>query len=241
MTKIYNKIADKYHSAVSRENNFYNVHLEYPNTISELKLLKLNKKIVLDLGCGSGRYTEYFYKQGSQVEGIDPSIKLVNIAKKDFPKLNISIGTAEKIPFKNKTFDLVFAGMVIQYFKNLNQAFVEVSRVLKPSGLFIFTGFVPYTDALAKVDNSYPPAYVFDRYFKERGRVKHWKGWGVDITHYHNTFETLINSLIANNLQIIKYIDMKPTKASKKLFPNKYEEIMNKPKFYLIKSKKAVI
>ena len=53
---------------------------------NELNLPK-KKTVLLDFGCGQGASTNFFYKQGYDVYGIDISQVNINIAKKRYPKL----------------------------------------------------------------------------------------------------------------------------------------------------------
>lgn len=53
--------------------------------------------------------------------------------------LNASLGTAEKLPFRDNFFDLVVAWDVMEHVPDDRKAFSEVSRVLKPGGYFLFS------------------------------------------------------------------------------------------------------
>ncbi|HHJ36422.1 MAG TPA: malonyl-[acyl-carrier protein] O-methyltransferase BioC, partial [Gammaproteobacteria bacterium] len=51
----------------------------------------------------------------------------------------------EKLPFADDSFDLVFSSLSMQWCNDLNAAFLEARRVLKPGGLFVFSTFGPDT------------------------------------------------------------------------------------------------
>ncbi|MBI4042667.1 MAG: methyltransferase domain-containing protein, partial [Deltaproteobacteria bacterium] len=121
-------------------------------------------KKVLEIGSGTGLFTEYFAKTGAHVHGIDLSPDLIERAKARFknppPKATISIPSpsmgegqgegespfsidlrvadAEKIPYPDNTFDVV-AGICVLHHLNLDQVLPEIHRVLKPGGKFIFS------------------------------------------------------------------------------------------------------
>jgi len=234
MTNFYNKIADSYHTFMSDKNNFFNEYVEKPASISKLKKLDLNRKRVLDLGCGSGRYTKILLNMGVKVVGIDPSKELISIATNEIPNVDFKIGSAENIPFSDSRFDFVFAGMVIQYFSNPQKAFKEVSRVLRPGGRFVFTGHIPYVAIAKPIKVGGKKYYEFDNYFKEGVRKRKWTSLGIDMPYYHFRFETIIKSILQSGFSIVDYQDLKPLKEGKKIDEGDYYEVVNKSKFYLM-------
>ena len=99
------------------------------------------KKIkVLDAGCGIGGYIAIAKILGFRAEGIDIADEAVKIAKSK--GLNVKQGDIRKLPYKNKTFDIVISGGVVEHFPETYQAIKEIARVLKKGGFFI--GNVPY-------------------------------------------------------------------------------------------------
>jgi SAM-dependent methyltransferase len=72
----------------------------------------LSIKSMLDIGTGSGVFAEEFFKRSLSVAGIDLNPGMVEIAKGYVPEGEFKIAKAEEIPFKDKSFDLVFMGLV---------------------------------------------------------------------------------------------------------------------------------
>jgi len=96
---------------------------------------------VLDLGCGNGRLLKVFKKQIDYF-GLDASEKLIEIAKKEYPKNKFKVGDILSLPFPDNFFDKVFVIRTLHHVpsKKLRlQALKEVRRVLKPSGTLILT------------------------------------------------------------------------------------------------------
>ncbi len=90
------------------------------------KELKITKKIkLLDVGCGTGISSDF----DCHVTGVDPSSGLLKIARKNFPKIKFIKASAEKLPFKDKTFDIVVSLTAIQNFSNLEKGLKEIKRV----------------------------------------------------------------------------------------------------------------
>jgi SAM-dependent methyltransferase len=95
--------------------------------------------LILDLGCGSGRDLRYFFFQGYKVIGLDYSCSLLELAK-DYSKQPLVCADFTAVPFKNNTFDAVWAlGSLLHVSPNLMpSALLEIRRILK-SGAIFFT------------------------------------------------------------------------------------------------------
>ncbi|HLC73704.1 MAG TPA: methyltransferase domain-containing protein [Candidatus Nanoarchaeia archaeon] len=232
--KKYAMSAEAYHSWRTKENPqgwFYNELLEMPSTISLLGDIKGKK--ILDLGCGTGIYARLLTKMGAKVKGFDISKEMLNIAKIDNPNLDLRLGSAYKIPFKEK-FDIVLASLVVHYLKDWDKMFKEINMVLKNKGVFVFSTGNPVAEARKKIKVGKKKISVLDDYFKEGKIYGHWRGNKVKdmrMFSYHKTYETIIKTIIKNGFKIIDYKDCFPIKKAKKLFPKDYAEYSKKPFF----------
>jgi 2-polyprenyl-3-methyl-5-hydroxy-6-metoxy-1,4-benzoquinol methylase/uncharacterized protein YbaR (Trm112 family) len=108
----------------------------YP--IPKIRLPPGEGKLLLDIGCGWGRWSIAAARQGYRVVGIDPSLGAVMAGKRVAQQLNLTLdyicGDGRYLPFDDNGFDAVFSYSVIQHF-NRNDAtrtLEEVGRVLKP-------------------------------------------------------------------------------------------------------------
>lgn len=103
----------------------------------DLRKLKPNSK-VLDLGCGTGHLSKFIKDLGHEVIGLDPSKKMLNFAKNNFPEIEFVEGISAELPFKNNTFDYVVSIEVLRYLnkKDVLQTYEEIYRVLKPESFF---------------------------------------------------------------------------------------------------------
>jgi len=111
----------------------------YPKEAFEFlksKLINKNPKI-LDLGCGTGISTRQLVKVG-EVIGCDPDVRMLRAAKLNKWPGNIKyvVGRADKLPFKDESFDIVSAFSSFHWFDN-KKSIKEIKRVLKPDGFFI--------------------------------------------------------------------------------------------------------
>ncbi|ALO34847.1 malonyl-[acyl-carrier protein] O-methyltransferase BioC [Colwellia sp. MT41] len=101
---------------------------------------------VLDLGSGTGFFTDLLAGSYEQVIGLDISTKMLNFAKEHRNKKIIWLeADAHDIPLKDNSIDFIYSNLVIQWFEPLDEAITEMLRVLKPGGLLIFTTLVDGT------------------------------------------------------------------------------------------------
>ncbi|MBU1103741.1 MAG: class I SAM-dependent methyltransferase [Nanoarchaeota archaeon] len=101
--------------------------------------IKIKEGKVLDLACGYGGLigTLQEYMVNSDLVGIDGSEWIIKLAKKTIKSKNINfkVARAEKIPFKDESFDLVLCRDSVHHFKDPIKIFKEMYRVTKKSGI----------------------------------------------------------------------------------------------------------
>ncbi len=93
-------------------------------------------KKVLDVGCGTGALCSALSLVGLNVTGVDPAIKMLNIAKLKTKSQDIEFIQADAIrglPFNDNSFDVVFSSYVLHGLKenHRQQMYKEMSRVAK--------------------------------------------------------------------------------------------------------------
>ncbi len=86
---------------------------------------------VLDVGTGTGLFAESFSQHGLKIAGIDASPDMVQAALGHVPGADIRVGTAEKLPFDDDSFDLVFLGLVFHETDDPAEAVSEALRVAR--------------------------------------------------------------------------------------------------------------
>ena len=97
---------------------------------------ELAGKVVLDAGCGNGRYTKAARDFGGEVIGVDLS-DAVDVAYrnlKDDDKVYIVQGDLFKLPFKKKAFDFIFSNGVLMHTGDARRAFLSLVSHLKDDG-----------------------------------------------------------------------------------------------------------
>lgn len=142
--KQYDAFAKKY-SDVFVENNqdsikAYFRYLDIP----------LKGKKVLDLGCGDGYDLSQIKLKGANVCGIDASEEMMKLAQQKNPEGIIKLGTFEKIPFPDHSFDVVTSKWAFQTSAEIDPIYHEIARVLKPNGQLIYLSGHPIRQFLEK-------------------------------------------------------------------------------------------
>jgi SAM-dependent methyltransferase len=91
---------------------------------------------VLDLGCGRGGVAEVVWRDVRLAAGADPDMaSLTGHRAKVMPVVR---AVAENLPFASDSFDVVVSVWVLEHLADPLEVFIEVRRVLRPGGHFIF-------------------------------------------------------------------------------------------------------
>jgi 2-polyprenyl-6-hydroxyphenyl methylase/3-demethylubiquinone-9 3-methyltransferase len=104
------------------------------------KLIDWQGKTVLDLGCAGGFMAEALDDRGAKVVGIDPAKDAIAAARAHAGDRDITydVGVGEALPYEDASYDAVVCVDVLEHVNDLDQVLHEVSRVLKPGGMFLF-------------------------------------------------------------------------------------------------------
>jgi uncharacterized protein YbaR (Trm112 family) len=94
-------------------------------------------KLVLDAGCGMGRYSAVALSLGAEVVAADMSDSLIRVAEaaRENPKLHPVECDLLHPPFKKKVFDLAYSQGVLHHTSDTHAAFKAVAALIKPKGL----------------------------------------------------------------------------------------------------------
>ncbi|KAK8677546.1 hypothetical protein V6N13_143077 [Hibiscus sabdariffa] len=107
---------------------------------------------IVDASCGSGMFTRLFAKSGlfSHVIALDYSENMLRQCyefieeEENFPKEKVTLVRADisRLPFESSSIDAVHAGAALHCWPSPSIAVAEVSRVLRPGGVFVATTYI---------------------------------------------------------------------------------------------------
>lgn len=123
---------------------FYSISDSNNNYVKKWLAERCKGKKVLDYCCGNGGSSLWLAKAGAYVHGIDISPVSIQNAITEAERMGVSdkatfwVMDAEAMDFPDETFDLAFESGVLHHLE-LNKAYSELARVLKPTGRVICT------------------------------------------------------------------------------------------------------
>lgn len=103
---------------------------------------------LLDIGCSTGEWGLHWKEKGWSPYGLDIDQEHVRIATERGVSAEVCDLNAERIPFDDESFDLIFAGEIIEHLVDTDGFLAELNRCLKPGGHLILT-----TPNLASFEN----------------------------------------------------------------------------------------
>ena len=94
--------------------------------------------LVLDIGCGPGLTMERLFPPEARIIGMDCSWEMAARAfersrQAGHPRQFV-VGSAMRIPFSDRSFDLAFCVNCLEFVEHRELAFLEIARILRPSG-----------------------------------------------------------------------------------------------------------
>jgi len=112
---------------------------------SAIGALGLKPKSVLEIGAANGHRLAAIAKTlGAHCAGIDPSAAAIESGAKQYPNLDLRVGSADELPFDDGTFDMVIIGFCMYLVDpSLHLRTVgEIDRVLSDKGTLVVFDFI---------------------------------------------------------------------------------------------------
>lgn len=230
--------SDEYANNV--ENHPYHRLFNKPAILSLMPTLK--ELTVLDAGCGTGWFTEYFVSQGATVTGLDISEQMVertkarlevvnptaNVAKEGVaPRVPtasvIQANLAEPLNLESKSFDLILSSLTLHYLESWKLTFSEFNRILKANGFFIFSVHHPFEEFKMSGKN----------YFATEERKR--KGGQVS---FRRSLSTMTETLYQTGFVIERLLEPLPDAAYAETDPEGYEGLLKFPGLLVVKARR---
>jgi ubiquinone/menaquinone biosynthesis C-methylase UbiE len=126
--------------------------------ISEAFSLDKDDVTIMDVGAEAGRFSLLAKNKNATVVSIDIDCYSLKRLKRKNRNVHIIQADARKLPIKNEVFDVIFMIEVLDYINELQTAFVECKRALKPSSS-CFLSFGNKSSIKSKIKQTRGQAY----------------------------------------------------------------------------------
>ena len=116
---------------------FYDEELKIFFAETQLAPRDLNGNLVLDAGCGMGRFTRVAGTHGGEIIGVDvsESVYKADALTRDLANVHIIRGDLLQLPFRDAAFDIVYSLGVLHHTPSTKKSFEAVAGKLKKGGL----------------------------------------------------------------------------------------------------------
>tara|TARA_R110002074_G_scaffold57077_8_gene140518 strand:+ start:14787 stop:15440 length:654 start_codon:yes stop_codon:yes gene_type:complete len=138
--KAYNIWADQYDTNSNKTRD-----LDSKSTFETLN--KFDFSIVIELGCGTGKNTNYLLKKADKIIGIDFSQEMLNKAKAKIQDERVEFRKADLTAewnIENDYADLITCSLVLEHIEDLDFVFNQAHKKLKNGGIFFISELHPF-------------------------------------------------------------------------------------------------
>jgi ubiquinone/menaquinone biosynthesis C-methylase UbiE len=138
--QAYNNWADTYDSVINKTRD-----------IEAIALRKILPAVsfdnVLEIGCGTGKNTEWLLSKSKYLFCVDFSEEMLNRAKEKINATNVEfrqMDVRESWDFSEDQFDLITCSLILEHIENLDFVFQQANKVLKKNGFFYIGELHPF-------------------------------------------------------------------------------------------------
>lgn len=189
---IYDKnITQRYYETVGSNVESGQNKTEVDKYFESLIPQNFDNKIVLDHGCGNGRYGELFCQRGAKkVVGVDLSASMIQEAvkrkkEKKIEQLEIVQGDVNNLPVSNEKFDFIFSRFSLVYSPDIDMVINDMSESLKKNGEILIETNVAYIEGeKSSIQNNFIPLTL--RLGESKVSIKNY---AITIDEYLNAFK----------------------------------------------------
>ncbi len=173
----------------------------------EDRFAEIGAMSVLDAGCGYGRYTDWFAKQGAKVTGCDGAAAMIRLARERYPHSRFDlVDLTEDLPYQAGSFDLVFCNQVLMDLPEIAHTLSEFARVLRTQGRLWLSIVHPafYIGEWVTGEDGKKRAKEISGYLTPHSREGDF--WGRSL-HYHRPVSYYLNLAARNGLSLLEMVE----------------------------------
>jgi SAM-dependent methyltransferase len=167
----------------------------------------------LDVGCGEGRFCRMLREAGVATVGIDPTLVLIEHARRSDPAGDYRVAGAEALPFDDGQFDLVVSYLSLIDIPDIATAIAEMGRVLRPGGRLLIANLTSFNTAGLELgwtrDAHGRPMFGLDGYLEERAVWCSWRG--IKVQNWHRPLSAYMGLLLEQGLTLTHFAEPEPT------------------------------
>jgi ubiquinone/menaquinone biosynthesis C-methylase UbiE len=144
----------------------------------------------LEIGCGTGKNTEWLITKAKQTTAVDFSVEMLAVAKEKVNSAKVQFIMADitdNWTFAEGKFDLVCFSLVLEHIEDLEDIFSKVSGVLVPNG-YVYIGEL----------------HPFKQYMGTKARYNSNEGEQV-LTCFNHNISDFINAAKKSSLEILHF------------------------------------
>jgi ubiquinone/menaquinone biosynthesis C-methylase UbiE len=102
---------------------------------------------ILELGCGTGKNTEFLVQIGGKIHALDFSEGMIEKARAKVQSDHVTFTVTDLTktwPCQNAAYDLITCNLVLEHIENLSHIFGEAARTLQAGGNFFINELHPF-------------------------------------------------------------------------------------------------
>ncbi len=228
----------------------YSYRIEWP--CIEKLLPDLHEKSVIDLGCGTGRFTFLLEGAGAaRTVGVDLSEEMLRLAKEQagrrHSKAEFLKGDLAKpfTAFTKEKFDFVFSSTSTHYLQDLRPFFENLHDLLRPKSECVLSVMHPVYTAQYPIgrgdrfpdDSEWTVRYLDKR---ERAYIQPWIEYNDAMENFlsrswHHTFSDYVNAAVGSGFSILEVQEPMPPEDWKESAPRRYDGFLETPSYLILK------
>jgi len=228
--EAYDAMAEAYAEAI--EENPRSIYYERPAILGLLP--DVSGQRVLDAGCGPGVVLDWLLTRGAAVVGIDVSANMLRLARQRLGEAAVLYEADLEHPMPllaDSSFDVILSSGTLGYVRDWLALFREFFRVLRPSGIVVFSVGHPCSEHTLNETEDY---------FSTELREYTWRGLGAPIVVpcYRRPLSHIIDPIISAGLCIERMVEPVPMEGFARLKPEEYAQLMRRPRLLCMRVRK---